>query len=142
LPGPDACCALRSQGAAHHDRSLTEPRIRRDDCQDCHADPTPDHIRTLGIGFDGRGTEIWHRPDCPQYTVDQILMEEGAKIVKRQEAWAKSAFPAAHARLASAAAALPDDSTAAPFIAALTDLVQAQADLLDHDAFVVLPHLD
>jgi hypothetical protein len=76
-------------------------------------------------------TETWHTPGCPQYTVDRILLEDGARRVKEQDAWAKSAFPAAHERLQAAATPLAGDATAAPFVAALTQLVQAQADRLE-----------
>ncbi|MFI0990631.1 hypothetical protein [Streptomyces exfoliatus] len=44
-------------------------------------------------------------------------------------------FPAAHERLRKAAAALPDGTAAQPFIDALSELVQAQADTT---GFVVL----
>ncbi|MET8211983.1 hypothetical protein ABZT51_39470 [Streptomyces sp. NPDC005373] len=44
-----------------------------------------------------------------------------------QDAWAKGVFPAAHERLKQAAAAMPPDAPAQPFVDALTELVQAQA---------------
>ncbi len=46
----------------------------------------------------------------------------------KRDAWAKGIFPAAHERLRQAAAALPADTVAHPFVRALTELVQAQAD--------------
>ncbi|MFF9646879.1 hypothetical protein [Kitasatospora aureofaciens] len=66
-----------------------------------------------------------------------ILMEAGAAKVREQDAWAKEAFPAAHSRLREAAAALPPGTAADPFVAALLELVQAQADDTGH--FVTLP---
>lgn len=45
-----------------------------------------------------------------------------------QNAWAKDVFPDAHERLKQAAAAMPPDTAAQPFVDALTELVQAQAD--------------
>ncbi|MFI9365945.1 hypothetical protein ACIG5E_33575 [Kitasatospora sp. NPDC053057] len=106
-------------------------------CEDCHAGPDNGDIRTISIGRDGAATEIWHTDQCPTYTVERILMEASAAKVKEQEAQAKKAFPAAHQRLQDAAAAVPADNAAAPFIAALLELVQAQAD--DTDRFVSLP---
>jgi hypothetical protein len=43
-------------------------------------------------------------------------------------AWAKEVFPAAHERLQQAAAAIPPGTAVQPFVDALTELVQAQAD--------------
>ncbi|MEV4438951.1 hypothetical protein AB0K09_08020 [Streptomyces sp. NPDC049577] len=62
--------------------------------------------------------------------------EEGHKRVLEEEAWAKDVFPDAHERLKRAAAAIPADAAARPWIAALTELVQAQADTT---GFVPLP---
>jgi hypothetical protein len=65
----------------------------------------------------------------------QINMEEGSKQVREQDAWARGVSPAAHERLRTAAAAKPTGTAAQPFVDALTELVQAQADT---DGFVVL----
>ncbi|MBT2539665.1 hypothetical protein J7E99_02810 [Streptomyces sp. ISL-44] len=97
---------------------------------DCHAWPDAGNTR-IGIG----PGEVWHTPDCPALTIFMINMEAGSRRVHEQEAWAKGVFPAAHDRLKKAAAALPADPAAQPFIAALTELVQAQADTT---GFVVL----
>ncbi|MEU4617426.1 hypothetical protein [Streptomyces umbrinus] len=51
--------------------------------------------------------QMWHTPDCPQYVIMQINWESGSRRVKEQDAWAKEVFPAAHARLQQATAALP-----------------------------------
>ncbi|WP_327669459.1 MULTISPECIES: hypothetical protein [unclassified Streptomyces] len=100
-------------------------------CPDCKAGPSRENACV------GRGLpiEMWHTPDCPQWTIMQIGWEAGTRRVKEQDAWAKDVFPAAHERLAQAAAALPPDTAAQPFVAALTELVQAQADTT---GFVVL----
>ncbi|MGN9796333.1 hypothetical protein ACTMTU_35350 [Streptomyces sp. OZ13] len=49
---------------------------------------------------------------------------------------AKGVFSAAHERLKQAAATLPADTSAQPFVDALTELVQARADTT---GFVTLP---
>ncbi|MGA5508940.1 hypothetical protein [Streptomyces umbrinus] len=79
--------------------------------------------------------QMWHTPDCPQYVIMQINWESGSRRVKEQDAWAKEVFPAAHERLQQATAALPPGTAAQPFVDALTELVQAQADTT---GFVVL----
>jgi hypothetical protein len=48
--------------------------------------------------------------------------------VKEQDTWAKEVFPGAYERLQRAAAAIEPGTPAQPFIDALTELVQAQAD--------------
>ncbi|MEV7815503.1 hypothetical protein AB0P05_33030 [Streptomyces flaveolus] len=65
----------------------------------------------------------------------QINFEAGSRRIKEQDAWAQGVFPAAHERLKQAAAAMPPGTPAQPFIDALTELDQAQADT---DGFVVL----
>ena len=102
-------------------------RAERIYCDDCQAGPGPDNSRTLTAGLH-RMTEIWHSPDCPQEAITMILREDGARRVKEQDAWAKEHFPAAHLRLTAAAQALDANTASAPFIQALTELVQAQAD--------------
>lgn len=104
-----------------------EPETER---TDCHALPDPGNTR-IGIG----PGEVWHTPDCPALAIFWINMEEGGKRIREQEAWARGIFPTAHDRLKSAAAELPADTAAQPFVAALTELVQAQADTT---GFVVL----
>lgn len=121
------------------DDRADRPECHRVDCDDCHAGPGEDHIRTLAVMKNGRVTEIWHRPDCPQYTITQILLQDGARRTEEQEAWARRHFPDAHERLRSAAAAITADPAAVPFVAALTELVQTQADRLQEGGgFVVL----
>ncbi|MEV3993595.1 hypothetical protein AB0J57_32325 [Streptomyces sp. NPDC049837] len=102
---------------------------------DCFALPSPDNTRIAYVKAAGRISETWHTPDCPALAIMEINWEEGSKRVKEQDEWAKGVFPAAHGRLRHAAAAIPADAAAQPFVAALTELVQAQADTT---GFVVL----
>lgn len=93
-------------------------------CPDCKAGPGRKNA-CLGVGTP---YQMWHTPDCPQWTIMQIEWEAGSRRIEEQEAWAKEIFPTAHERLKRAAAAMPPDTPAQPFIDALTELVQAQAD--------------
>ncbi|MEU2468596.1 hypothetical protein ABZ580_30870 [Streptomyces sp. NPDC012486] len=102
-------------------------RAERIYCDDCQVGPGPDNSRTITSGLNGM-TEIWHSPDCPQEAITMILREDSARRVNEQTAWAKEHFPAAHLRLTAAAQALDADTASAPFVRALTELVQAQAD--------------
>ncbi|MGC5041046.1 hypothetical protein ACLQ2C_36525 [Streptomyces sp. DT73] len=78
---------------------------------------------------------MWHTSDCPQWTIMQIGWEAGSRRIKEQDAWAKDVFPPACERLMQAAAMMPPGTPAQPFVDALTELVQAQADTT---GFVVL----
>ncbi|GGU67779.1 hypothetical protein [Streptomyces daghestanicus] len=100
-------------------------------CPDCEAGPGRENACV------GAGTpyEMWHTPDCPQWTIMQIGWEAGSRQSKEQDAWARDLFPAAHECLKQAAAALPSHTPAQLFDDALTELVQAQADTT---GFVVL----
>lgn len=100
-------------------------------CPDCKAGPSRENA-CVGVGLP---IQMWHTPDCPQWTIMQIDWEAGSRRIKEQDAWAKDVFPAAHERLKQAAAAMPPDTAAQPFVAALTELVQAQANTT---GFVVL----
>ncbi|MDX3131396.1 hypothetical protein PV367_16795 [Streptomyces europaeiscabiei] len=100
-------------------------------CADCKAGPSPENARVGG----GTPYEMWHTPDCPTYVIMRINWEAGSRRVEEQEAWAKEVFPAAFERLKQAAAAIPPGTAAQPFVDALTELVQAQADTT---GFVVL----
>lgn len=99
-------------------------------CPDCKAGPSPENT-CLGVGLP---EQMWHTPDCPQWTIMQINWEAGSRLIEEQGAWAKGVFPDAHERLKQAATAMPPGA-AQPFIDALTELVQAQADTT---GFVVL----
>ncbi|MGW6360312.1 hypothetical protein ACWFR5_35395 [Streptomyces sp. NPDC055092] len=99
-------------------------------CSDCKAGPSRENA-CVGVGLP---IQMWHTPDCPQWTIMQIDWEAGSRRIKEQDTWAKDVFPAAHERLKQAAAAMPD-TRAQPFVDALTELVQAQADTT---GFVVL----
>ncbi|WP_432038697.1 hypothetical protein [Streptomyces cucumeris] len=109
-----------------------QPGTEHTDCTDCTALPGPNNTRIMSVKAGGRVSEVWHTPDCPALTVLQINWEEGAKRVHEQDAWAKGIFPAAHERLKQAAAAVAPDAAAKPFVDALTELVQAQADTRGH----------
>ncbi|MFL0021400.1 hypothetical protein ACJBCE_00465 [Streptomyces sp. NBUL23] len=103
-----------------------------DVCPDCKAPgPGRDNV-CLAVGTP---YQMWHTPDCPQWTIMQIDWEAGSQRMEEQGAWAKETFPTAHERLKQAAAAMPPGTLAQPFIDALTELVQAQADAT---GFVVL----
>ena len=65
----------------------------------------------------------------------QISLEAGSRRIKEQDEWAKELFPTVYERLKQAAETLSPDSPAQPFVDALTELVQAQADTT---GFVVL----
>lgn len=92
-------------------------------CPDCKAGPSRGNV-CVGMGLP---IQMWHTPDCPQWTIMQINWEAGSQHIKEQDAWANDVFPAAHERLKQAAAAMPPDTSAQPFVDALTELVQAQA---------------
>jgi hypothetical protein len=93
-------------------------------CPDCKAGPGRENV-CLGVGTP---YQMWHTPDCPRWTITQIEWEAGSRRIKEQDAWAKEVFPAAHQRFKQAAAAMPPGTPAQPFVDALTELVQAQAD--------------
>lgn len=105
------------------DADRTEPRLI--ECQDCQGSSAVDSVRILSVKREGA---TLHGPACPQYTVERILSEDSARRVEEQDAWAAIAFPAARGRLEAAAASLAGDTPSAPFVAALTRLVQALAD--------------
>ncbi|MFF3787187.1 hypothetical protein [Streptomyces sp. NPDC001933] len=105
-----------------------KPETEHIDCTDCYALPGPDNSHTAYVKTDGRVCATWHTPDCPALTIMRINLEEGTRRFQEQDEWAQGVFPAAHERLRKAAAAMPADTAAQPFIDALTELVQAQAD--------------
>ncbi|TWD11699.1 hypothetical protein FB570_1246 [Streptomyces sp. T12] len=100
-------------------------------CPDCKAGPSPDNA-CVGVGLP---IQMWHTPDCPQWTIMQIDFDAGSRRIKEQDAWAADIFPAVHERLKQAAGAIERGTPAQPFIDALTELVQAQAETT---GFVVL----
>ncbi|MDJ0460599.1 hypothetical protein [Streptomyces sp. H27-C3] len=105
---------------------------REETCPDCQATEANKDARITIIGKDPitgamYATVTWHTKDCPTHTVNQILMADGVRRAKERDEWMKTAFPAAQERLKAAAAALPDDTAAAPFVAALSELVAEQA---------------
>ncbi|KAF0646301.1 MULTISPECIES: hypothetical protein [Streptomyces] len=112
-----------------------KPDVEHVDCADCCASPGGDNTRIVMMKKSGRITETWHTPDCPAAAILQIQVEESNRRAEEREAWARGVFPAAHERLKQAAAALPADGAAQPFVDALVELAQAQADAT---GFVVL----
>lgn len=112
---------------------MSDPESREEICPDCQATESNMDSRITSVRKDEPDGEYyavvtWHTEDCPAYTVQQILMEDGARRAKEREAWMKEAFPAAHERLKAAAAAAEGNEAAAPFVAALTELVACQAE--------------
>lgn len=105
------------------------------DCTDCFARPGRDNTCISFVKTNGCMSSTWHSPTCPTLMIMKIDMEEGSKRIAEQDAWAKGVFPAAHENLKQAAAAIEPGTPAQPFIDALTELVQAQADAT---GFVVL----
>ncbi|MFF2374830.1 hypothetical protein ACFVUW_10650 [Streptomyces xiamenensis] len=93
-------------------------------CPDCMAGPSPENIR-VAVGMP---EQMWHTPDCPQWAIMQINWEAGSRRIEEQNTWAKDIFPTAHERLKQAADAIEHDISAQPFVDALLELVQTQAD--------------
>ncbi|MFC1428599.1 hypothetical protein ACEZCY_36095 [Streptacidiphilus sp. N1-12] len=110
---------------------------RHDECEDCHGGPGRDNSRVSYVAPEGGVVETWHLPDCASHTAFLLQMEESARRVKEQDAWARAALPAAEERMLTAAAALSEDAEASPFVAALLELVRAQTEVLDRGSFVV-----
>lgn len=116
---------------------------RHEICPDCQATEGNRDARVITAGTDpetGRifTTTTWHHDNCPTYTVNRILTEDGVRRAKEQSEWGKREFPLAHERLKAAAAEAEVGEVAAPFVAALLDLVEAQGRDLGR---VVLPEL-
>ncbi|SCG08702.1 MULTISPECIES: hypothetical protein [unclassified Streptomyces] len=112
------------------------PETERDDCTDCFVLPGSGNTRISYLKNAGTVRDTWHTPDCPALAIMHINAEEGSRRIQEEEDWARGVFPAAHERLKQAAAAMPAGTAARPFIDALAELVQAQADAT---GFVVLP---
>ncbi|WP_327310038.1 hypothetical protein OG730_43500 (plasmid) [Streptomyces sp. NBC_01298] len=102
------------------------PEPERVECTECFAQPHGDNMRIAYVKAGGGMSETWHSPECSKAITWEDL-QKGAEQVREQDAWAKGVFPAAHERLERAAAAMPADSAAQPFVAALTELVREQA---------------
>ncbi|MEV6181337.1 hypothetical protein [Streptomyces sp. NPDC052015] len=122
---------------------MTDDFDRREEiCPDCQATEGDRDTRVRMAGQDpetGRlfVTITYHHNTCPAYTVEQILMEDSARRLKEKDAWAKEAFPDAHARLLQAVMrGAPFSDDVHPFVAALVELVEAQAENVDR--FVTL----
>ncbi|MDH2393637.1 hypothetical protein QCN29_33730 [Streptomyces sp. HNM0663] len=116
------------------------PETRLLDCTECFAlpGPGPDKVRVRFCGPTGPITEMWHTRDCPRRDMTEIMNDESRRQAAQEaEAWAEGVFPGVYERLKRAAAALPVDTPERPFVAALTELVQAQAE--DTGGSVTLP---
>ncbi|NUS22693.1 MAG: hypothetical protein HOV92_00490 [Streptomyces sp.] len=113
---------------------MSEDYDRREEiCPDCQATEANMDARTISVGQDPKTgrmfTEVtWHLDDCPKYTVDRILTEDGVRRAKEQSEWGRTEFPAAHGRLIKAVMKGQFDETAAPFVEALVELVEAQGE--------------
>jgi hypothetical protein len=121
---------IEMAGSALNRREFTmteKPNVERVDCTDCFASPGDNNTRVMMVKKGGGITETWHTPDCPAEALMRVDLEESSRRVREEEAWARGVFPAAHERLKAAAAALPPDTDARPFVDALMELVQAQA---------------
>jgi hypothetical protein len=114
---------------------------REEICPDCQAGPDAKDATITSVMKDPETGEFytvatWHLDTCPAYTVNQILMEDGARRAKEQSEWGRKEFPAAHERLLRAMMRVKLDAAAEPFVAALVDLVEAQGEDLGR---IVLP---
>jgi hypothetical protein len=114
---------------------------REEICPDCQASPDVNNARITNIMKDPGTDEFyrvvtWHTQECPAYTVDQIMMEEGVRRAKEESEWGKKEFPAAYERLIRAVMKGKFDETVQPFVVALVELVEAQGEDLGR---VVLP---
>lgn len=112
---------------------MSEPDRREETCPDCQAGPHNMDARVITANKDELTGDLytvttWHTADCPQHAVDQVLLEDGVRRAKEQDAWAREALPAAFDRLRHAASAVREDAAAAPFAAALVALVAQQAE--------------
>lgn len=115
---------------------------REEICPDCKAGPhDKDATVTKVIKAPETGVltavVTWHRDDCPTYTVDRILLEDGVRRAKESDERGRKALPAAYARITELIArAEPAQfgEASPPFAAALVELVEAQ--LADLDRFL------
>ncbi|MET9069460.1 hypothetical protein [Streptosporangium sandarakinum] len=108
-------------------------------CPTCQAGPDRANALVLSTGEVGL-IRTWHTPDCADHLEWERRMEAGAEEVRRKDEWAAVAFPAACARLREALGALSVEERAAPFVAALAEVVELQAvRQADRGGFVTLP---
>lgn len=110
-----------------------DDEAREETCPDCHAGPDNMDVRTFSIGKDpdtGRTitTITWHLDECPTYTVQQILLEDGVRRAEERTEWTRREFPAAQERLIRAVAERRLDESALPFVEALVELVEEQGE--------------
>ncbi|MGJ5763220.1 hypothetical protein [Streptomyces galbus] len=74
----------------------------------------------------GLPIQMWHSPNCPQWTIMQIGWEASSQRIREQDEWARGVFPAVRWRMRQAAAKVPPGTAAQPFVDALCELVQEQ----------------
>ncbi|MET7944365.1 hypothetical protein [Streptomyces sp. NPDC005302] len=111
---------------------MSDRDTREEVCPDCLAGEHDSDTRILSVCKDPKTGDYftsvtWHTNDCPAYTVDKILLEDSIRRAKEKTAWMKRALPAAQGRLKAAAVAVEPDECAAPFVAALLEVVEQQA---------------
>ncbi|MEJ8639864.1 hypothetical protein [Streptomyces sp. MS2.AVA.5] len=82
----------------------------------------------MTVNKDRGMTETWHLPDCPGHLANRIFLEDSARQVQEEQAWAEGVFPGAFQRVREAAAALTPGDPAASIAGALCELVQTQAE--------------
>lgn len=107
---------------------------REEICPDCQATEGDRDTRIMKTGKDPATDRMftsvtYHHDTCPAYTVDQILMEDGVRRAKEQAEWMRREFPLVRERLKVAAGETKGD--AAPFVAALLELIEVQGEDLD-----------
>lgn len=114
---------------------------REEICPDCQATEDNRYSRIMRVHKDKSSGEhytvvTWHLQDCPTYTIEEILMEDGVRRAKEKEVRGQQAFPVARERVLRAVASREFAPEAEPFVAALAELVEAQAE--DTGRFVTL----
>jgi hypothetical protein len=112
---------------------MSDHERRTEICPDCHATPENRDARIITASKDKTTgeyytVETWHSSDCPAYTINQILMEDGVRRAKERSEWGHKAFPAAYERVMRAGVSQQFEAHARPFVAALLQLLDEQAE--------------
>lgn len=120
---------------------MSDRDTREEICPDCQATEANMDSRVTSVRKDEPDGEYyavvsWHTDDCPAHTVERILMEDGVRRAKEQSEWGRKEFPAAYGRLIEAVMKGQFEESAAPFVQALVELVEAQGEDLGR---IVLP---
>ncbi|MEU9578835.1 hypothetical protein [Streptomyces chilikensis] len=104
---------------------------RRIEYPDCNAGSGDGDVRIIVPWKDDSGEytveEIWHLEDCPEYTLQQILSEDGVRRARERHEWEKEQFPRTLERFRAAVAEAGENGQA-PFARALAELVEMQAE--------------